>query len=250
MMIDPNLFSTKSAIFAKYEFEKFRNNKNIRFNYKYHTHDAALKYMYVINRVERFLQTRPNAKVLDMGCGDGSMLHILSKSFGISGVGFDPILKSKRMRLNNLRIHGYSRSINLMALNHLDFMRKTKDKFDIVIDLCAVTHFDTKCLKKINNSWDFIGSNLKNWVNPGGIFISATDVSVYDKNCEFLFAGNILEFMSNFGIISNKNTILTKSDLFESKTIFQDRNIFQRVGKSGQKDIILGVLGFELKVTP
>ena len=97
-MIDSNLFSTKSAIFAKYEFEKFRNDKNIRFNYKYHTHDAALKYMYVIKRVERFLETRTNVKVLDMGCGDGSMLHILNKSFGISGVGFDPILRSKRMR--------------------------------------------------------------------------------------------------------------------------------------------------------
>ena len=248
-MIDSNLFSTKSAIFAKYEFEKFRNVKNIRFNYKYHTHDAALKYMYVIKRVERFLETRTNIKVLDMGCGDGSMLHILNKSFGISGVGFDPILRSKKNRLNNLRMNGFSSSVNLMALNHLDFMRKTNYKFDIIIDLCSVTHFDTKCMKKVNTSWDFIGSNLKNWINPGGIFISATDVSVYDKNCEFLFARNILNFMSSFGFISDKNTISTNSNIFESKSVFQDRNIFQRVGKSGSKDIILGVLGFELKVT-
>ena len=104
-------------------------------------------------------------------------------------------------------------------------------------------------MKKVNTSWDFIGSNLKNWINPGGIFISATDVSVYDKNCEFLFARNILNFMSSFGFISDKNTISTNSNIFESKSVFQDRNIFQRVGKSGSKDIILGVLGFELKVT-
>jgi cyclopropane fatty-acyl-phospholipid synthase-like methyltransferase len=247
-MIDPNLFSTRSAIFAKYEFEKFRNERNIRFNYKYHTHDAALKYMYVIKRVERFLENRTNVKVLDMGCGDGSMLHILNKSFGVSGVGFDPILKSKKMRLNNLRLHGFSSSINLIALNHLDFMHKTNGKFDIIIDLCAVTHFDTKCIKKINSSWDFIGSSLKNWINPGGIFISATDVSVYDKNCEFLFARNILNFMSTLGSISDKNTMPTNSNLFKSKSIFQDRNVFQRLGKSGNKDIILGVLGFELKV--
>jgi hypothetical protein len=54
--------------------------------------------------------------------------------------------------------------------------------------------------------------------------------------------------MSTFGYISDKNTIPTNSNLFKSKSIFQDRNVFQRLGKSGNKDIILGVLGFELKV--
>jgi len=184
-----------------------------------------------------------------MGCGDGSMLRILNKSFGLNGVGFDPILRYKRVRLKNLISQGFSKSVKLVALNHLQFMHKFKSKFDIVIDLCAVTHFDTKCMKKVNSSWDFIGSNLKNLINPGGIFISATDVSIYDKNCEFLFAEDILNFMSSFGSISNKNTISTNSNLFESKHIFHDRNTFQRVGKSGNKDIMLGVLGFELKVT-
>ena len=247
-MIDKNLFTTRSAVLAKYEFEKFSNDKNIRFNYKHHSHDGALKYMYTIQRVERFLETGKNFKILDMGCGDGSMLNILNKSFGISGVGFDPILRHKRVRLNNLRTRGFSNMVNLMALNHLDFMRKVKSKFDIIIDLCAVTHFDTKCTKKVNSSWDFIGSNLKNLINPGGIFISATDVSIYEKNCEFLFAEDIINHMSSFGSISNKNTISTNSNLFESKHIFHDRNTFQRVGKSGNKDIMLGVLGFELKV--
>jgi len=247
-VIDVNLFSTKSAIFAKYEFEKFRNDKNIRFNYKYHTHDAALKYMYVIKRVERFLETRTNVEVLDLGCGDGSMLYILNKSFGISGVGFDPILNSKKIRLYNLKNHGLLKDINLMTLNHLDFKRKINKKFDVIIDICSVTHFDTNCVKKINSGWDFIGSNLKNWINPGGIFISATDVAVYEQNCEFLFAKEILKFMSNFGSITDKNTMSTSSTLFDSRFVFENRNVFQRLGKSGSKDIILGVLGFELKV--
>jgi hypothetical protein len=53
--------------------------------------------------------------------------------------------------------------------------------------------------------------------------------------------------VENFGVISDKNTLSTNSSLFESENIFQDRNIFQRIGKSGNKDIILGVLGSELK---
>lgn len=103
-------------------------------------------------------------------------------------------------------------------------------------------------MKKVNSSWDFIGSNLKDLINPGGIFISATDVSIYDKSSEFLFPEDLLHFMENFGVISDKNTLSTNSSLFESENIFQDRGIFQRIGKSGNKDIILGVLGFELKL--
>ena len=233
---------------AKHEFEKFSNDRAIGFKYKYHLHDAALKYMYTIQRIEKFLETNKNVNVLDMGCGDGSMLNILNQAFGLSGTGFDPILRHKRIRLNNLRVHKFSNRSNLLPLNHLEFMNKVKSKFDIVIDLCAVTHFDTRSMKKVNASWDFIGSNLKNLINPGGIFISASDVSIYDKSSEFLAPEDLLHFMENFGVISDKNTLSTNSSFFESENIFQDRGIFQRIGKSGNKDIILGMLGFELKL--
>ena len=153
MAIYENLFSTRSVILAKYEFEKFCNDKNIRFEYKYHLHDAALKYMYVIQRIEKFLETSKNVNVLDMGCGNGYMLHLLNKAFELSGTGFDPVLRHKKVRLNNLRVHGFSNKINLLPLNHLQFMHKVKSKFDIVIDLCAITHFDTRSMKKVNSSW-------------------------------------------------------------------------------------------------
>lgn len=248
MKTDKNYFTTKSAILAKHEFEKFSNESGIRFEYKYHLHDAALKYIYVIQRIEKFLETSHNVNVLDMGCGSGSMLNILNKVFGLSGTGFDPILRHRRVRLNNLRVHKFSNKVKLLPLNHKEFMHNVKSDFDIVIDLCAVTHFDTRSHEKVNASWDFIGSNLKYLIKPGGIFISATDVSIYDKDSEFLFPENILNYMSSFGLIFDRNTLLTNSRLFESENIFQDEGIFQRIGKSGNNDIILGVLGFELKV--
>ena len=75
-----NLFNLNDSVLAKYELEKFISKNKIRFNYKYHTHDSALKHMYIISRIESFLQNNDKSiNVLDIGCGNGDALRIVNK---------------------------------------------------------------------------------------------------------------------------------------------------------------------------
>ena len=253
-----NLFNLNDSVLAKYELEKFISKNKIRFNYKYHTHDSALKYMYIISRIESFLQNNDKSiNVLDIGCGNGDALRMVNKVYGAKSIGFDPILGNHRIRISNLRKRLLINNPKLLNSTHDAFLRNHKGKkFDLIIDLCAVTHFDTTEFKSLNLGWKWISEHLEQLLVKNGKFISATDVAIKEGNNEFFRAESIISFLLNYGSISNVSEIHSSngSKLINSTKIIIDKQPFYRIGKtknsktSPVNEIVLGVLGLEVTV--
>ena len=253
-----NLFNLNDSVLAKYELEKFISKNKIRFNYKYHTHDSALKHMYIISRIESFLQNNDKSiNVLDIGCGNGDALRIVNKVYGAKSIGFDPILGNHRIRISNLRKRLLINNPKLLNSTHDAFLRNHKGKkFDLIIDLCAVTHFDTSKYKNLNLGWKWISENLEQLLVKNGRFISATDVALKKGNNEFFRAESIINFLQNHGSTSNISEIysLYGSKLLKSTKISIDKKPFYRIGKTKNSktgsidEIVLGVLGLEVTV--
>jgi SAM-dependent methyltransferase len=253
-----NLFNSNDAVLAKYELEKFISINKIRFNYKYHTHDSALKHMYILSRIESFLQNNNKSiNVLDVGCGNGDALRMINKVYGAKSIGFDPILGNRRIRISNLRKRLLKNNPKLLNSTHDAFLQNHKDKkFDLIIDLCAVTHFDTTEFKSLNLGWKWISEHLEQLLVKNGKFISATDVAIKEGNNEFFRAESIISFLLNYGSISNVSEIHSSngSKLINSTKIIIDKQPFYRIGKTKNSktspvdEIVLGVLGLEVTV--
>jgi SAM-dependent methyltransferase len=245
-----NVFEVNDCVLAKYKFEIFRAREKISFDYKYHTHDAALKYMYVLDRIQNILATEPVIEILDMGCGNGAMLNIIKKAFNIRGTGFDPILGNKKIRIYNFKEFGLQKRPIYLPINHLEFIKTNRKVFDVVIDLCAVTHFDPICYKQVNNGWKFVAENLEKLLKKNGKFISATDVAYSHNSCEFILSENLINYFSEFGTINYLNKIESNegSNIIKNELEIEKNSPFYRIGKSGTDDIVLGVLGFQLSI--
>ena len=253
------MFNTTDAILSKFEFENFRKEKSIPFNYKYHTHDAALKYWYVLSALEKYKpKNEQYFKILDLGCGNGDMLRIIDATFMAKGVGFDPILRNFNIKIKNLISHPYLiNRVSLFSMSHLEFQQLNNKKFDFVIDLCSVTHFDTRKYQNVNYGWKWIADYLPELLKPKGYFITATDISSNSTDREFVKGDDLIDFFKNrnIGHLENCNEIASIEGSKILDQIYKKNNeSFYRIGnglnkKTGKiSNILLGVSGLTLRL--
>lgn len=254
-----DLFHTDDAILSKFEFENFRKEKSIPFSYKYHTHDAALKYWYVLNALENYKpENKQDFKILDLGCGEGDMLRIIDKVFMTQGVGFDPILGNLKVKIKNfISYPNLFNRVSFFPMSHLEFQKYNHSKFDFVIDLCAVTHFDTRKYQNVNYGWKWIADYLPELLKPKGYFITATDISLTSSDSEFIKGKDLIDFFKkrNIGMLENCNKIVSTKGSKILEQIPKKRNEkFLRIGNSKNKqtgkisNVLLGVAGLTLRL--
>jgi SAM-dependent methyltransferase len=241
-----NTFTLVDSILAKFEFAKFRENNQVYYSHRYNVSDAALKYLYILQRVENKINSldRSNQiKVLELGCGDGHLLRIINQTFNVKCIGFDPILKTRRVKVNNLIRDKFLNQNKLFPCYHDEFIAKNTHRFDIIVDSCSLTHFDTKIDGEINKGWRWALNSFPQLLKNKGSFICATDVSELNPNNEFLKSELILKSFSEISSVKNVNTLNSdyKSDVLNNSM----ENIpFTRIA-SAQDKTLLNVLGFE-----
>lgn len=242
-----NTFSIRDSILAKFEFAKFRESNKVYFDYRYNVSDAALKYLYILQRIQNYVNDFNNNKeirVLELGCGDGHLLGIINQKFNISCTGFDPILRTLRVRLSNLRRDKFRNQNELFGCNHTQFYEINSERYDIIFDSCSLTHFDTTFSDNLNLGWIWALRNIPNLIKPDGIFISATDVSDISPNSEFLQPNCLLEEFEKVGLVRNINVIESnyKNSVLDD---YMTSLPFLRIASS-QDPILVGVLGFSV----
>lgn len=240
------------SILAKNEFDKYRNEKKVYFNYKYHVTDASLKYMYILQRIENYLKfsgENRDISILEVGCGDGHLLKIISDNYNVNCFGFDPITKDIRVKLLKFKRDKFrNQKYKLSSKNHVSFTKKNRNQFDIIYDACALTHFDTTKIGEINLGWKWALDYFPVMIKSHGVFICATDTSEISPNNEFLTPKAI---MDNFKRIGNINSINLMKSNSKIETTSQKQLIaysapFIRIA-SADNPTLLNVLGFEVE---
>ncbi len=242
-----NTFSIKDSILAKFEFAKFRESNKVYFDHRYNVSDAALKYLYILQGIQNYVNKFNNNKkirVLELGCGDGHLLRIINQKFNIRCTGFDPILRSPRVKFSNLRRDKFGNRNELLSVNHIQFHEINSERYDIIFDSCSLTHFDTTVSGDLNSGWIWALRTIPNLIKPDGIFICATDVSDLSPNSEFVESNCLLGEFEKIGILRNISAIESNY----KNSILDDlaTNLpFLRIASS-QDPTVVSVLGFEV----
>jgi SAM-dependent methyltransferase len=240
------------SILAKNEFDKYRNAKKVYFDYKYHVTDACLKYLYILQRIENyvnFLGKNRDISILEVGCGNGHLLKIISNQYNVNCLGFDPILKDIRVKLLKFKRDRFrNQKYKLIAKDHMSFAKNNRNKFDIIYDACALTHFDTTKSGEINLGWKWALDYFPSIIKSNGVFICATDTSEISPSNEFLASKAILNSFERIGKINNINLIEFDSKLgtTSQKELIAYNDPFIRIA-SAYNPMLLNVLGFEVE---
>ena len=245
-------FSVLDSVLAKYEFAKFRNKKRVYFDYRYQVSDACLKYTYILQRIENYfkgIEENRDVSILEVGCGDGHLLKIISNEYGANCFGFDPILKSLRVKLLKFKRDKLRRRLYKVVPNdHVKFSMNNKNKFDIIYDACSLTHFNTNKFENINIGWKWALDYFPSILKTDGSFICATDTSEINPNFEFLESNTILNRFKRIGTINNLNLIESdvKIEIMNQEKFIDYNSPFIRFASADSK-ILLNVVGFEVK---
>jgi SAM-dependent methyltransferase len=240
-------FTLSDSIIAKFEFAKFRDSNSVYFDYRYNVSDAALKYLYILQRIENKINhsdKESEFRILELGCGDGHLLKIINQKFKSKCTGFDPILKTFRVKVSNFKRDKLKNQNRLLSVNHEEFTKMNSTKYDIVFDSCSLTHFDTTIIGSLNQGWLWALENIPHLLRPNGIFICATDISELSPNNEFLNSDSILKEFSKIGNIKSINEISSSYSAKNMDDIYIDVP-FLRIASS-KDTTLLNVLGFEL----
>jgi SAM-dependent methyltransferase len=242
-------FTNCDAALAKYKFLELREQYGIKFDYKYEVTDAALKYYYVLSHIKAFVKDKKEIRLLEVGCGSGHLIKIISNIFNIQTEGFDPILKNSKVRIRESIKLRRPKNCKLWPLNNLDFEARNENNFDLIIDLCAVTHFNTVSQSpyELDSGWEWLVKFSKRYLKTSGMVISATDTVVNTHlEKEFLKPVEIFTNFEQSGLkISNVNQF---PEIVGLQPSFSEE-IFLRYGRPFQskKPIELAVLGFTAK---
>jgi|LakMenEpi03Aug12_release.lakeMendotaPanAssembly.Ray.scaffolds.fasta_scaffold416029_2 SAM-dependent methyltransferase len=251
------MFRFEDVYAAKFYFDRYRIDHNIWFNWHYNILEAVIKNAYIAQHVESFCKSKKINNVLDLGCGNGHVSQFLALSNQCLVNGFDPKITNK-VRLINLKfnikskLHKNNGRTYLHKAKHIDFFLKNKLKFDVIIDNCSVTHFDTKKENAVNAGWNFIAKEIPRHLNKDGIFITATDVA-HQKglNSEFCFESDIKEtFISNDWILGDIDYIDQPEDFKKISHHFKEflSEDFLRVPPPGVlAGGALGIMGMTAK---
>ena len=173
------------------------------------------------------------AKILDVGCSTGHLLHLLQKQGFKNLQGVDPAPKAREAALEQFGLPVTTASINTF---------KPKEKYDLIILSAVLEH-----LSDISGSLKKIGSWL---AEDGSIFISVPDAEHFYKNFEEPFGEfstehiNFFSQASLYRALPNYNCIYTYSDGGALYSIWQKggelkRSIKTYIDLSSEKSAII-----------
>jgi SAM-dependent methyltransferase len=250
------LFSYQDAFQSKYYFDRLRQRKNIPFHWHYNILEAVIKNAYIVQQVQKLNNDNKIYNILDLGCGSGHVSMAIGRVINAQIIGFDlninwqTRLDSQKYNLKNY-LTGNTSSIKIFKCSHVDFFTKHNDiKFDIIIDNCSVTHFDTKPINGINIGWRNIIENLSKNLKTDGKFVCATDVGTTDAyNSEFCKEEDLIRSFSEFGWeIENQNKMQVDkaSDTLLSKFLnpVYSQPFLRLPPPNTLNDGVLGIIGF------
>ena len=134
---------------------------------------------YLVRRDERIRMlirlvretVRPLERVLDLGCGTGSLMQAFLGAFpeaGIYGVDFDPVLLP--LAEQRLRPYGARSALILADLRSEDWRAQLPDTFDAVISATALHWLTGAQLASLYR-------RLAGLLRPGGLFVNADHVA-------------------------------------------------------------------------
>jgi len=249
------LFRYRDAFQSKFYFDRLRQRNDIPFHWHYNILEAVIKNAYIVQQVQLLSDETKDYDILDLGCGSGHVSMAIGRLNKARLIGFD-LKVSRSTRIN---IHKYNlknmlmrnpSKVQITRSSHIDFFLKSKQKFDLIIDNCSVTHFDTSPSNSINQGWRWIIENLGNYLKPGGNFISATDVGTNQSfNSEFCNEADLLSSFTEFGWeLKNidKVQIDAETDILLSKFLNQvlSESFLRLPPPNTLNNGVLGIIGF------
>jgi SAM-dependent methyltransferase len=257
------MFNYEDAIQSKYYFDRLRQEKGLWFDWHYNILEAVIKNAYVVQQVQQAQQVYQKSQpmtVLDLGCGNGHICRSLSKIIEGSFVGFDTNINlytkvyNLRFMISSLRAMRQVK-IKFYRLSHIDFFKKFYGKkFDVIIDNCSVTHFDTRSKGYVNSGWDFMARILPKYLHENGVFICATDVGTDSiSNSEFCTQENLTNIFNNKGWNLNNIDLIQKSipsnsPLLSMFSKLSNETYLRLPPPNILQDGLLGVTGFTAKI--
>lgn len=251
------MFSFEDAYAAKFYFDRYRRENDIWFHWHYNILEAVVKNAYIAQQAQILSNRKKISSILDLGCGNGHVARFLAKTHRTRVIGFDlgvnPTIQAINFKFNlKSLIKNYNCRTTLVKSDHKNFLLKNKKKYDLIIDNCSVTHFDTNACGKSNSGWNYIAENLKTHLNIDGAFITATDVSTGVFSNEFCSEEGIKETFQNFGWdLQNQDQIFKSEQYMQISKWFSEfsKNKFLRVPPPNTLDKgALGISGMVFRV--
>lgn len=247
------MFTFEDAYASKFYFDRYRMQQKYWFHWHYNILEAVIKNAYISQQANVYAANHKIKNILDMGCGTGHVSRFLAQTHRCNTFGFDPNSNYKIKLLNlkfNLKaeIRRYDCRTKIKRETHAEFFASNKIRFDIIIDNCSVTHFDTQKHEDVNAGWDFIVRELPKHLSENGIFISATDVVYPEKvNSEFCKEADILETFKVHGWQIDNLNHMYRSKEFESITDnfikFKDLDFIRVPPPKAADGAALGIMG-------
>lgn len=190
-MITANKILTKKDVeWAK----KIIAERNYRVNYPHidlwDKDDACVKWMSVLEMFESLQKS--NLKVIDMGCGTGCTPHIIS-DMNNDVVAIDSYYDYHFCKNSN---------VNMIKSDIFDYLKNVENEtYDVAIDVCAVTHFDTRYDSEIENyGWKKIADEAYRILKKNGRFIISSDCSISSSSGEFINPKTIIKLIESSGL--------------------------------------------------
>jgi SAM-dependent methyltransferase len=142
--------------------------------YRFTTPDHACSHQYLLPSIDAALEELAPSKVFDLGCGNGSVAHHLSRRYEVMGIDASQsgITEANRA-YPNLRLELGSAYDDLAA---------RYGRFDVVVSLEVVEHlFDPRLYAR----------RVLDLVRPGGSLILSTPYHGYVKNLVLAVSGRV-----------------------------------------------------------
>lgn len=163
----------------KSDWELIWNNINDSQGYAY----QKSRYERAIDKINLFcnkgVKFQENQKILEAGCGDGSILIELIKRFKVDGYGIDISETALSLSKEFINKIGYTATLKLGDVHDIPY---DKNIFDVVISLGVIEHFDDS---------ENIVREMYRVLKPQGILILMTpnsrSLGVADRKIKQLF---------------------------------------------------------------
>jgi len=155
----------------------------------------------------RFLTGDKNIEILDLGCGNGSLIHWLHESGYKNSQGID-ISEEQILLATKLGIK------NILQADALAFLPANKNSFDIIFARDVLEHFS-------KDKVQILIENIFNSLKPGGIFIAQT------VNAENWLWGRLRhgDFTHEIAFTSSSITQVLRISGFESIKVYPQRPV-------------------------
>lgn len=214
-------------------YSKYVSTHTSKIYQKVSLEDLRKNYIFYDSYFGNFLPKFKDAKILDLGCGNGSLVKwLLDKGFGATtgiDVSQEQISQGVEMGISGIRVEDFK-----------DFFKNNKEAYDVIFSIDVLEHMEK--LEILN----FLENALKA-LKPGGIFVAQT------VNAENLIWGRLrhADFTHDIAFTSLSARQLFLVLGFEEIEIFPQRPVVHGV-KSFIRYVgwraIEGILGVYLKI--